>query len=71
MKISSLTNLWVAYNTVEDFRILIIADDEKIATDTAIEYFYDSDMEDDPSHIEITELTDTNIEFDCDYAITF
>ena len=70
MKISNLTNLWVGYNKIEDFRILIIAYDEETATEAAIEYFCDSGMEAEPSYIEITEFTNTNIKFDCDYAIT-
>lgn len=68
MKITDMTNLWIAKNVKEDFAIAVVAFDKEEAMDTARGYFSESGMNSMPSNIEITEFNnETNI--DCDYVI--
>lgn len=67
MKVNELINLWVGYNEVEDFRILICALDEVEAQEIVDGYCLDSHME---GKFEITEFYDINTRFDCDYMIS-
>ena len=67
MKVTDLTNLWVGYNETEDFRILILAWDEDEALEVAENYRTDSNME---GNFVVSEFTDVNQKFDCDYAIS-
>lgn len=71
MKITDLNGLYVAYNTEEDFRILVVAQDEAEAMDVARSYFSDSNMYSLPDGIEISEFDDVETKFDCDYVVTF
>ncbi len=67
MCITDMTNLFVGYNETEDFRILICALDAQEAYEIANEYRFDTNMN---GQFEITELTDINTKFDCDYVVT-
>lgn len=67
MKVTEMTNLYVAHNDVEDFTILICATDETDAKDKAIEYACDTGMA--PYGIwTISDLADDS-NFNCDYVI--
>ncbi len=68
MKITDLNNLYVGYNKDEDFRILICALDVQEAHEIAAEYGSDGGFEGD---WEISEFTDINQKFDCDYVVTY
>lgn len=68
MKVNELTNLWVGYNATEDFRVLICALDNIEAQDTANEYCNDTQMN---GSFEVTEFTDMETHFDCDYILTY
>lgn len=67
MIITDLNNLYVGYNETENFRILICALDVQEAQEIANEYRFDSNM---CGSFEITEFTDINTHFDCDYVVT-
>lgn len=67
MKITDLNHLWVGYNEKEDFRVLICALDEQDAQEIANDYCLDSHMN---GKFEISEFSDTNTNFDCDYVLT-
>lgn len=67
MKVNELINLWVGYNEVENFRVLICALDIEEAQEIANGYRFDSGME---GKFEITEFDDINTKFDCDYMIS-
>jgi len=68
MKIAELTNLWIGYNAAEDFRVLICAFDKIEAQEIANEYRNDTQME---GSFEVSEFTDTEAKFDCDYVLTY
>ena len=63
------TNLWVGYNAKEDFRILIVAWDEKVARMMATEYCRDAGL-DGFFEVEKFEGDMSHIHFDCDYIIS-
>ena len=69
MKVHELTNLFIGYNEEEDFRILIMAEDEATASEIAEEYCVDSKLE---GHFEILECDDDigELHFDCDYVVS-
>lgn len=67
MKINDLTNLWVGYSKVDDFRVLICALDEIEAQEIANEYRCDTHLE---GTFEITEFDNLETHFDCDYVLT-
>ena len=67
MKVNELTNLWVGYNEVENFRVLICALDVEEAQEIADDYCLDSHME---GRFEITEFSNIDTHFDCDYVLT-
>ena len=67
MKITDLNHLWVGYNEIEDFRVLICALDEQDAQEIANNYCLDSHMN---GKFEISEFSDINTNFDCDYVLT-
>ena len=67
MKITDLNHLWVGYNEKEDFRVLICALDEQDAQEIANNYCLDSHMN---GKFEISEFSDINTNFDCDYVLT-
>ena len=69
MKIHELKGLWVANNTKENFKILIVALDAEEAMELARGYFNDSGMDSFPENIEISAFDDMGIEFDCDYVV--
>ena len=71
MKVTDLAGLYVAYNTKEDFRILVVAQDQQEAMQVARNYFSDSGMNSMPNDIEISEFDDVDTKFDCDYVVTF
>lgn len=62
------TNLWVGYNAKEDFRILIVAWDEKIADMMAAEYRRDAGLEG-CFEVEPFDYSKAYSRFDCDYII--
>lgn len=66
MKIIDMNNLWVGYNKVENFQVLICANDEEEAQIIANEYKSDSNFEGD---FTISEFTNPNTTFDCDYIL--
>lgn len=66
MKINELTNLYVGYSKVDDFRVLICASDEAEAQEVANIYLSDTHLE---GTFEITEFKDINTRFDCDYIL--
>ena len=68
MKVTDLIKLWVGYNATENFRILICALDIEEARVIAAGYRYDNQME---GSFEITEFSDVETQFDCDYVITY
>lgn len=68
MKVTDMTNLWVGYNEVEDFRVLICAQDEQEARQIANGYRVDTLME---GTFEITEFDNTDLRIDCDYVLTY
>ena len=63
------TNLFIGYNEIEDFRILICAFDTEEASELAEEYRVDSNMD---GHFDISEpiMSIDNTHFDCDYVIS-
>lgn len=65
----NFTNLFIGYNPVENFRILICAFDKEEAQELANDYRFDAGLE---GSFEISEIeTDIgNIHFDCDYVIS-
>ena len=67
MKVNELTNLWVGYNKVENFRVLICALDIYEASEIADNYRIDSCMR---GNFEIRVFVDVDTEFDCDYILT-
>ena len=67
MKANEMQNLWVGHNRTENFKVLICAFDEIEAYEVSESYRRDSHMED---HFEITEFTNMEERFDCDYVIT-
>ena len=71
MKITDIAGLYVAYNTKEDFRILVVAQDKEQAMNVARSYFSDSSMYSMPDGIEINEFNDIETKFDCDYVVTY
>lgn len=70
MKITELSNLFVAYNEKENFRMLICALDNLEAMEIARGYAADTDMSTNPNDWNISEFTDVNTNFDCDYAVS-
>lgn len=66
MKVNELDYLYVGYNEDEDFRILICATDTEEAYEIADEYRCESHMD---GKFEISEFTDVNTHFDCDYVV--
>ena len=66
MKITEFNGFWVGYNEVEDFRILISAFTKDDAFEIGEEYRVDSKMQ---GKFEISEFTDVNMDFDCDYIV--
>lgn len=67
MKINNMTNLYVGYNEKENFKILICSFDGKEGAEKiAEEYRIDTEMD---GTFGISEFTDINIHFDCDYVI--
>ena len=68
MKVTELNNLYVGYNEKENFRVLICALDKQEAYEIAAEYGSDSNLE---GEWEISEYSDVNMNFDCDYVITY
>ena len=68
MKVTDLDNLYVGYNEKEKFRVLICAFDKQEAYEIAAEYGSDSNLE---GEWEISEFSDVNTSFDCDYVITY
>lgn len=68
MKVTDMTNLWFGYNEVEDFRVLICAQDEQEARQIANGYRVDTLME---GTFEITEFDNTDLRIDCDYVLTY
>lgn len=72
MRVTELTNLWVAKNISENFTVLIAALDKKEAMDIAREYFNEADIwYSSEDCIEISEFTDLETKFDCDYVLTY
>ena len=68
MKANEMQNLWVGCNRTEDFKVLICAFDEIEAHEVAESYRIDTHME---GNFEITEFTNMEEKFDCDYVITY
>ena len=62
------TNLWVGYNAKEDFRILLVAFDEKVAWMMAAEYCKDAGLEG-TFEVEPFDCGAKYTHFDCDYII--
>ncbi len=70
MRINEINGLFVAYNHPENFRILVCAQDKEEAMELAVEYFFEGNFPNhDPDNIEISEFSDVNTHFDCDYVI--
>lgn len=67
MKINELNNLWIGLNEEENFKVLICALDAEEAQEIAENYRLDSHME---GNFAITEFSDVNTVFDCDYVLT-
>lgn len=67
MTINDMTNLWEAYNKEEDFRLLIIADNENDALLIAKRYAADTGL---TENFVITETDTRNTDYDCDYILT-
>lgn len=67
MKINELNNLWIGLNEEENFKVLICALDAEEAQEIAENYRLDSYME---GNFAITEFSDVNTVFDCDYVLT-
>lgn len=67
MKVNEIEGLYVGYNRTENFRILIATYDgiEK-AKELADEYCNDGNF---TGEFEVTEFTNVNTKFDCDYII--
>lgn len=67
MKVNEMQNLYIGYNSMMDFKILICAWDEDEAAEIARTYKIDSNMD---GEFEISEFNDINEKFDIDYIIT-
>ena len=67
MKITELNNLYVATNDNE-FKVLVVAQEENEAVDIAKKYYADNALSFDVIRVEPFE--DINTVFDCDYAIS-
>lgn len=67
MSICDMTNLYVGYNDVEDFRVLIFASDVNNANEIAEEYRKDSDMQ---GVFDVGCYHNKQIRFDCDYILS-
>ena len=68
MTITDLSGLYVAYTQYENFRILVAATDEHEANELARQYFDDAGIM--YASVDISEFTDVNTKFDCDYVIS-
>lgn len=68
MQINELSGLYVVENTIENFKILVVALDEQEAIQIAREYFNDSHMN--YSNLKVYVFRDINTNFDCDYVLT-
>ena len=66
MKVNEMTNLWVGYNKTENFKVLIVAQDEAEAKEITEGYRLDTHLE---GKFEIYKFTDVNEHFDCDYVL--
>ncbi len=70
INLSKLRDLWVAENTSEDFKVLVVASYADEAKDIACDYFNDSGIDFNFDDINISKFKDPSIQFDCDYAIS-
>ena len=66
MKILDLSGLYSAYNDLEDFKVLIVAEDLDMAKNIAEDYRIESDM---CGKFEVEELSSLSEDFDCDYVL--
>ena len=66
MKANELHNLWVGYNKTENFRVLIVALDQKEAQEIVDVYCLDSNME---GKFEVAEFDNLDTHFNCDYVL--
>ena len=70
MGITDISGLYVARNDLENFNILVCAQDEEEAMDLAVTYFFEGNFEHHARRdITISEFDDINTHFDCDYII--
>lgn len=69
MKVTDMNNLWIAIAKKENFKILIVALDKEEAMEVARSYFDDSNMDSNPSNIDILEF-DNDEDIDADYIMT-
>lgn len=67
MKINEMTNLWIAYNRVNNFRVAVVAEDEEDALEIVRQYAEDMGI---GSDFEISEMYDCECKFDCDRIIS-
>lgn len=68
MTINDMENLWIAVNAKENFKLAIVALDEKEAMELAQDYFADSHMDTNSSDIVISNFCNDE-DIDCDYII--
>ncbi len=68
MKITELNNFYVGYNGKENFRILICASEIEDAKKIAKSYGKDAGIAGD---WEVTEGLDSDMNFDCDYVVSY
>lgn len=66
MGVNDITNLYVGYNAIEEFCVLINAPDINKANEIAEGYRVDSDMQD---FFIVKRYQNENIRFDCDYVL--
>jgi predicted nucleic acid-binding Zn ribbon protein len=66
MLIKDINNIWSAYNKDQNFRMLVVAEDENEAYEIAKEYGKDAGID---GEFEIT-TADINAHYDCDYILT-
>jgi hypothetical protein len=65
-------NLFIAYNKTENFRVLIVADNEAEALVTALSYAMLSSLSDEPENWNISEAEKIDdLHFDCDYVVCY
>jgi hypothetical protein len=66
MKITDMTNLWMAYNEEEDFTVVICANEEREAQEIADEYCEDAGLQ---GKFIVGDF-DMDTCIDCDYILT-